>query len=79
MFNKSSIKRAAAIAAVILAATALPVNITKADIQTISNNEGQTDYIQIRTASELVEASSNTTGKLSTSCHKIPNKFSPLS
>lgn len=62
MFNKSSIKRAAAIAAVILAATALPVDITKADTQTTSNNEGKTDYIQIRTVSELVEASSNTTG-----------------
>ncbi|MFR2512384.1 MAG: hypothetical protein ACLS9K_10835 [Lachnospira eligens] len=34
MFNKSYIKKAAAIAAVILAATALPVNMANADTQT---------------------------------------------
>ena len=34
MFNKSYIKKAAAIAAVILAATALPINMANADTQT---------------------------------------------
>ena len=44
MFNKSYIKKAAAIAAVILAATALPVNMANADTQT---TESKSDSIRI--------------------------------
>ena len=74
MFNKSYIKKAAAIAAVILAATALPVNMANADIQTtgstvtgstltgITANQAASEYTEIRTASELVEAAKTATG-----------------
>ena len=62
MFNKSYIKKAAAIAAVILAATALPVNMANADTQTtgstvtgstltgITANQTASEYTEIRTA-----------------------------
>ena len=68
MFNKLYIKKAAAIAAVILAVTAFPVNIAKADTQTTEStvtgstltgstaNQAASEYKEIRTASELVEA-----------------------
>ena len=74
MFNKSYIKKAAAIAAVILAATALPVNMANADTQTtgstvtgstltgITANQAASEYTEIRTASELVEAAKTATG-----------------
>lgn len=69
MFNKSIIKKAAAIAAVILAATALPVNMTKADTQPSGNtasvstsDKTASEYTEIRTASELVEAAKNASG-----------------
>ena len=69
MFNKSYIKKAAAIAAVILAATALPVNMANADTQTTGStvtgstaNQAASEYTEIRTASELVEAAKTATG-----------------
>ena len=69
MFNKSYIKKAAAIAAVILAATALPVNMANADTQTTEStvtgstaNQTASEYTEIRTASELVEAAKTATG-----------------
>lgn len=64
MFNKSIIKKAAAIAAVILAVTALPTNMTKADTQTSGSTVSQTtsEYTEIRTASELVEAAKSASG-----------------
>ena len=64
MFNKSLIKKAAAIAAVILAVTAFPFNIAKADTQTSGSTVSQTtsEYTEIRTASELVEAAKSTSG-----------------
>ena len=64
MFNKSYIKKAAAIAAVILAATALPVNMANADTQTSGSTVSQTtsEYKEIRTASELVEAAKSASG-----------------
>ena len=64
MFNKSIIKKAAAIAAVILAVTAFPINIAKADTQTSGSAVSQTtsEYKEIRTASELVEAAKTATG-----------------
>ena len=74
MFNKSYIKKAAAIAAVILAATALPVNMANADTQTtgstvtgstltgITANQAASECTEIRTASELVEAAKTATG-----------------
>ena len=64
MFNKSIIKKAAAIAAVILAVTAFPFNIAKADTQTSGSTVSQTtsEYKEIRTASELVEAAKSASG-----------------
>lgn len=64
MFNKSIIKKAAAIAAVILAVTAFPFNIAKADTQTSGSTVSQaaSEYTEIRTASELVEAAKTATG-----------------
>lgn len=74
MFNKLYIKKAAAIAAVILAATALPVNMANADTQTTEStvtgstvtgstaNQATSEYTEIRTASELVEAAKTATG-----------------
>lgn len=69
MFNKSYIKKAAAIAAVILAATALPVNMANADTQTTGStvtgsiaNQTTSEYKEIRTASELVEAAKSASG-----------------
>ena len=74
MFNKSYIKKAAAIAAVILAATALPVNMANADTQTTEStvtgstvtgstaNQTASEYTEIRTASELVEAAKSASG-----------------
>ena len=62
MFNKLYIKKAAAIAAVILAATALPVNMANADTQTTEStvtgstvtgstaNQAASEYTEIRTA-----------------------------
>ena len=76
MFNKSYIKKAAAIAAVILAATALPVNMANADTQTtgstvtgstltgITANQAASEYTEIRTASELVEMCIRDSNKL---------------
>ena len=64
MFNKSLIKKAAAIAAIILAVTAFPFNIAKADTQTSGSTVSQkaSEYTEIRTASELVEAAKTATG-----------------
>ncbi len=69
MFNKSYIKKGCSDSkAVILAATALPVNMANADTQTtgstvtgstltgITANQAASEYTEIRTASELVEA-----------------------
>ena len=65
MFNKSYIKKAAAIAAVILAATALPVNMANADTQTTGSTVTGSTLTGItanQAASELVEAAKTATG-----------------
>lgn len=93
MFNTSYIKKAAkkaaAVTAVLLAAATLPVSMTNADTQTIQAagstltgshlSQTASEYTEIRTAAELVEAAKNATGnyKLMTDIDMTGTEWTP--